>query len=178
HFSANVSQTDGLEELGVLLASQEGTLTIPGISERVDRFNLFATYRPLEDLIDLGRLDVETARLNSVATGEIRHVLTENRLRQLDLEAASLELDLSPSSLLAFSVLQRDPLRDNKQSPFRWSPLKTEAINRNRASSTRVGHGAFNVVAEHTKLNGALRKEIGKRANRCHQQQGEYAEDL
>lgn len=96
HFSAQVSQSNGLEELGILLASQEGTLTVPGLSERVDRFNLFATYRPLEDLIELGRLDVETERLKTVAEGEIRHVLTDNQLRQLDLSAEALSLDFSP----------------------------------------------------------------------------------
>lgn len=96
HFAAHVSQTNGLEELGILLASQEGQLTLPVINEDVDRFNLYATYRPLDDLIELSRLDVETARLRGVARGEIQHVLTDNRLRQLDLRAETLTLDLSP----------------------------------------------------------------------------------
>lgn len=95
-FSAEVGRSDGLHQVGLVVARESGTLTVPNVEETISGLNAALTYRPDDDSISIDRLDISSDRISGIFTGELQNVLAVNALRRLELDADELNLDFSP----------------------------------------------------------------------------------
>lgn len=95
HFAAHVGQATGLDKLDFLIARQEGSLELPGLSGVIDAFSLYAGYRPADDVVEIKRLELETPRLQTVLSGSVQNVLENAGLRRIDMAAPRLNVDLT-----------------------------------------------------------------------------------
>jgi hypothetical protein len=95
-FGATVLRDGGLDHVDLVLASQEGVVRIPGIDETISRLDAALSYRPSADEVVISRLGVESDRLQGTLSGRLVNVLSENKLRRIELASDSLDFDLTP----------------------------------------------------------------------------------
>ena len=95
-FMAEVSRTEGLQQIGIIIEREAGVLQLDAVDDAISDLTASIAYLPAEDKIRIEALEFVSDRVEGVVRGEITNVLAQNELRRLDLEADNLRLDFTP----------------------------------------------------------------------------------
>ncbi len=103
-FMAEVTRTDGLQQIGIVIEREAGVLKLDAVSDEISDLTASIAYLPAEDKIRIDVLEFDSERVQGVLRGEITNVLAQNELRRLDLEAETLRLDFTPRFQQAWAL--------------------------------------------------------------------------
>lgn len=103
-FSAEVNRTDGLQQIGLVVARESGVLRIDALDETIDELSASLAYVPAEDQVRIDFLQMQSSRLSGRFEGALTNVLAQNALRRIELESEAMTLDLSNIFEAAWNV--------------------------------------------------------------------------
>lgn len=94
-FNAEVHRNDGLRQLGMVVAREDGMLDLGTLGFALDDVAASVNYLPADDEIVIDFLQVESQRLSGRFAGRLTNVLARNELRRLELRSDDLQPDLT-----------------------------------------------------------------------------------
>lgn len=125
-FAARASEAEGLEEIEMVLAREDGSLALQTLPITLSEIDAWLSYRPGADILDIRRVSLAADQVSGVFSGSLSNILSDNALHRLELTGTDVQVNLTPYFPQAWTFETVDLRADTSDD---YSIFEVERLN-------------------------------------------------